>query len=228
MRSGRHGAWLDVVAADVRCGAAAPRPSDRSRLSPSPHSRSASAGRRRCSLVFDAVLVRPLPYADADRLVMVWDWETSETDITARHNSTPAEWIGGAASIPSSQNLACSQPADATLSGDGEPELVPARKVTWTFWSVLACSPCSVVPSPRRRTTRACASSSSATDCGNAIRRRTRHRRAGDLPQRRALRGDRRHAAELLLHALARDRHVDAGVVPAVYGTPCRGMTRNT
>jgi macrolide transport system ATP-binding/permease protein len=38
---------------------------------------------------FDAVLIRPLPYADADRLVMIWD-EMGKTDITSRHNSTPA------------------------------------------------------------------------------------------------------------------------------------------
>jgi predicted permease len=38
-------------------------------------------------------------------------------------------------------DLATSQPGDATLSGDGEPEQVPARKVTWTFWSVLGAKP---------------------------------------------------------------------------------------
>ena len=32
---------------------------------------------------FDAVLIRPLPYADADRLVMIWD-DMGKTDITAR------------------------------------------------------------------------------------------------------------------------------------------------
>src|SRR5206468_2004637 len=38
-------------------------------------------------------------------------------------------------------DLATSQPGDVTLSGDGEPEQVPARKVTWTFWSVLGVQP---------------------------------------------------------------------------------------
>src|SRR5262249_18662875 len=38
-------------------------------------------------------------------------------------------------------DLASSQPGDATLSGDGDPEQVPARKVTWNFWSVLGRQP---------------------------------------------------------------------------------------
>ena len=41
---------------------------------------------------FDAVLIRPLPYADADRLVMIWD-RMAKTDITTKHMPTPAEWI---------------------------------------------------------------------------------------------------------------------------------------
>src|SRR2546422_2830488 len=41
---------------------------------------------------FDAVLIRPLPYADAGRLVMIWDY-MGKTDVTSKHNSTPAEWI---------------------------------------------------------------------------------------------------------------------------------------
>jgi putative ABC transport system permease protein len=38
-------------------------------------------------------------------------------------------------------DIACSQPGDVTLSGDGEPEQAPARKVTWNFWSVLGAQP---------------------------------------------------------------------------------------
>ena len=89
---------------------------------------------------FDAVLIRPLPYTDADRLVMIWD-AMGETDVTARHNPTPAEWIEWRRLNTVFTDLASSQPADATLSGDGEPEQVPARKVTWTFWSVLGVQP---------------------------------------------------------------------------------------
>jgi predicted permease len=89
---------------------------------------------------FDAVLIRPLPYTDADRLVMIWD-AMGETDVTSRHNSTPAEWIEWRRLNTVFTDLASTQPADATLSGDGEPEQVPARKVTWTFWGVLGVQP---------------------------------------------------------------------------------------
>src|SRR3954447_6816141 len=89
---------------------------------------------------FDAVLIRPLPFADADRLVMIWD-DMSGNDVTTKHNSTPAEWIEWRRLNTVFSDLASSQPGDATLSGDGEPEQVPARKVTWTFWSVLGVQP---------------------------------------------------------------------------------------
>jgi hypothetical protein len=41
---------------------------------------------------FDTVLIRPLPYADADRLVMIW-LDMGKKDITSKHSPTPAEWI---------------------------------------------------------------------------------------------------------------------------------------
>src|ERR1700756_1453781 len=89
---------------------------------------------------FDAVLVRPLPYADADRLVMIWE-NMGKADVTSKHQPTPAEWIEWRRLNTVFTDLACSQPVEATLSGDGEPEQVPARKVTWTFWSVLGVQP---------------------------------------------------------------------------------------
>jgi len=89
---------------------------------------------------FDAVLIRPLPYADAERLVMIWD-AMGETDITSRHNPTPAEWIEWRRLNTVFTDLASSQPGDATLSGDGEPEQLPSRKVTWNFSSVLGVQP---------------------------------------------------------------------------------------
>jgi putative ABC transport system permease protein len=89
---------------------------------------------------FHAVLIRALPYTDADRLVMIWD-DMGQRDVVARHNPTPAEWLEWRRLNTVFTEIASSQPGDATLSGDGEPERVPARKATWTLWSVLGARP---------------------------------------------------------------------------------------
>ncbi|MCC7009529.1 MAG: ABC transporter permease [Acidobacteria bacterium] len=88
----------------------------------------------------ETVLLRPLPYADADRLVMIW-LDMAKTDVTTKHNATPAEWLEWRRRNTVFSDLATSQPTDGVLSGDGGPEQVPARKVSWTFWSVLGTSP---------------------------------------------------------------------------------------
>ena len=89
---------------------------------------------------FDAVLIRPLPYADADRLVMIW-LRMGNADITTKHMPTPVEWIEWRRLNTVFTDLATSQPGDATLSGDGEAEQVPARKVSWTWLNVLGVQP---------------------------------------------------------------------------------------
>ena len=76
----------------------------------------------------DAVLIRPLPYADADRLVMIWD--DMSRDGSPKLFPTPAEWLEWRRHNTVFTDIAATQPADATLSGDGEPEQVPARKAT--------------------------------------------------------------------------------------------------
>ena len=88
---------------------------------------------------FDAVLVRPLPYADAERLVMIWDDMTGER--LSGHAPAPAEWLEWRRHQTVFTDVAATQPADATLSGDGEAEQVPARKATASLWSVLGVKP---------------------------------------------------------------------------------------
>jgi putative ABC transport system permease protein len=87
----------------------------------------------------DGVLIRPLPYADADRLVMVWDHESSTG--TSRFFSTPAEWREWRAANTVFTDIAATDPGQRTLSGDGEPEELAGRRVTGNFWSVLGVQP---------------------------------------------------------------------------------------
>ena len=89
---------------------------------------------------FDTILLRPLPYPDADQLVMVWD-DMSKSEGDSTFFSTPAEWTEWRRLNTVFADLACSQPGDAILSGGGEPEEVRARKVTWNLWSVLGVQP---------------------------------------------------------------------------------------
>jgi predicted permease len=88
----------------------------------------------------DAVLIRPLPYADADRLVMIFN-DMGTRDAVSRHAPTPAEWLEWRRLNTVFTDTALTQPGDATLSGDAEPEQVPARKATWNLSSVLGVRP---------------------------------------------------------------------------------------
>ncbi|MGH9672111.1 MAG: ADOP family duplicated permease, partial [Bryobacteraceae bacterium] len=88
---------------------------------------------------FDAVLIRPLPYADAGRLVMIWDDMTGER--RSGHAPAPAEYLEWRRHNTVFTDIAATQPGDATLSGDSEPEQVPARKTTANLWSVLGVKP---------------------------------------------------------------------------------------
>jgi putative ABC transport system permease protein len=140
VRSGRHGGWLDMAGRDVSYGLRQVRRNPAFSGVAIATLALGIGGITAMFSTFDAVLIRPLPYAEADRLVMIWD-ALAKTDIRSKGNSTPAEWIEWRRLNTVFTDLASSQPGDATLSGDGDPEQVPSRKVTWTFWSVLGAAP---------------------------------------------------------------------------------------
>ena len=85
----------------------------------------------------DAVLIRPLPYADAERLVMVWD----ETVDSQKFYSTPAEWQEWRRLNDVFTDIAATDPDQPTISGDGQPEELSGRNVTGNFWGVLGVKP---------------------------------------------------------------------------------------
>jgi predicted permease len=88
----------------------------------------------------DAVLIRPLPYLEAERLVMIWGDNTKLTG-TRKFFTTPPEWDEWRRHNTVFTDIAASQRGDAALSNDGEPEELPARKVTANFWTVLGTPP---------------------------------------------------------------------------------------
>src|SRR5262249_54991554 len=88
----------------------------------------------------DAVLIRPLPYAETERLVMIWD-DLSKFGDPSKYFSTPAEWYEWRRQNTVFSDIAATQPGEATISGENEPEQVPARKVTGNLWSVLGVQP---------------------------------------------------------------------------------------
>src|SRR5258708_4760861 len=71
---------------------------------------------------------------------MVWDDMTSR-DVTTKLTPAPAEWLEWRRLNSVFADLAITQSVEATVSGDGDPEQVPARSVSWTFWSVLGVRP---------------------------------------------------------------------------------------
>src|SRR5262245_5726336 len=87
----------------------------------------------------DAVLIRPLPYLDAGRLVMIWD-DTGQIG-ESKFFSTPAEWHEWRRNNTVFTDIAATQPGNVTISSDGEPEELPGRKVTANLWTVLGAKP---------------------------------------------------------------------------------------
>ena len=139
VRSARCGAWLDQIARDVRDGLRQVRRNPAfSAIAIATLALGIGVNTAMFSAV-DAVLIRPLPYVDADRLVMIWD-EMSHIGFP-KHFSTPGEWREWRRLNTVFTDIAATEPGQATLSGDGDPEQVPGRRVTANFWTVLGARP---------------------------------------------------------------------------------------
>jgi hypothetical protein len=158
----------------------------------------------------DAVLIRPLPYIDAGRLVMIWD-EMSHIGFP-KHYSTPAEWQEWRRRNTVFTDIAATEPADVTLSGD-EPEQVPGNKVTADLWTVPARPLLGRVFTEDEDLRGARVAVISACAVAAALRRVARSIGPHHHPERQSYESDRRDAARVLLHAGARYRHLDAGLV---------------
>jgi len=83
----------------------------------------------------NAVLLRPLPYADADRLVMLWatDAGSGSREVSISYPDFEA-WRTGTRSF---EQVAALTTRPAALGGGDQPELVPAVQTTPDFFRLL-------------------------------------------------------------------------------------------
>ena len=84
--------------------------------------------------VINAVLLRPLPYRDADRVVTIWQ-NNSKAGV-AQNDVSPANFIDWSEQSSSFEAIAGIEPFGFSLVGDGEPERFPAWLVTSGFFQV--------------------------------------------------------------------------------------------
>lgn len=86
-----------------------------------------------------AVLLKPLPYAQPGRLVMVWE----DMSFLGFKNDTPApaNYVDWKARNRVFTEMAAANFATASLTGDGKPEQLNGRKTTANFFRVLGVEP---------------------------------------------------------------------------------------
>jgi hypothetical protein len=85
--------------------------------------------------VVDAVLLRPLPLLEPDRLVMVWD--TKPQASLLRERPSPGNFLDWRERCRTFSGLSLWHSGMATLRGDFDPEVVVTAKVTPDFFRVL-------------------------------------------------------------------------------------------
>ena len=86
-----------------------------------------------------AVMLRPLPFVDPDRLVMVW--EDASFANFPKNTPAPANYVDWKSRNEVFEDMAAIRILDFNLTGDGEPEKLYAYGVTANFFSVLGVEP---------------------------------------------------------------------------------------
>jgi putative ABC transport system permease protein len=85
--------------------------------------------------VVNSVVLRPLPYPDADRLALIW--ETDLKDGIKREGPSGPNFLDWKEQSQSFEEMALLEIGTGTLTGDGEPEQVTGLRVTTNFLSML-------------------------------------------------------------------------------------------
>jgi putative ABC transport system permease protein len=87
--------------------------------------------------VINGVLLRPLPYADPDRIVMLLNGRSGRLSSAF----SPPNYLDVTAERSVFAGAAAFQPTTANLTGHGDPQRVEGADVTWTFFQVLGVTP---------------------------------------------------------------------------------------
>jgi len=89
--------------------------------------------------VVNAVLLRPLPFREPDKLVIVWEDATFAG--FPRNTPAPANYVDWKTQNQSFADMAASAEGSFNLTGDGEPERVAAYSVTANFFPLFGVQP---------------------------------------------------------------------------------------
>jgi len=89
--------------------------------------------------VVNSVLLRPLPFPNASRLVVCW--ETDPAQGFNRQGPSGPNYIDFRDQSTSFEDMALVEPGTATVTGFGEPQQVPAIRVTRSFLTTLGFKP---------------------------------------------------------------------------------------
>jgi len=93
--------------------------------------------------VFDAVLLRPLPYPDPDRIVMPWEYsaEVHQQLGFDRLPASAADFTDYLRRNRTLDSIASMRTEQVNLTGEGEPERIGAVRVSSQFFDVLGVRP---------------------------------------------------------------------------------------
>ena len=87
--------------------------------------------------VINGVLLRPLPYADPDRLVTLLNGRNGRLSAAF----SPPNFIDITTESGAFAGSAAFQPTTANLTGQGDPQRLEGADVTWTFFQVIGVTP---------------------------------------------------------------------------------------